>query len=775
MPIRSSAAILILAVGVASAQPTDPLAAYFGFDPPRVLAIDDGAGPVAVGDFNADGRPDLAIVNNRKSRIEIHSLRARPRTLEEQELATRANELPPNPWYDRQPIAVPHRVAAVRAFDVDRDGRLDLVYAGSDPQEIVVLRQTEPGRFEEHHRVRAPGIDADGDSFSIADVLGGTEPELISLIDGRPTAWTISREGLLGEPVAVSGSSDVTEVIAGDVNGDGRADLLSWSNAGKTPVRIRLGSPAGLLRERRFAATPLIDADLVTIPGERAHRVATIEPSSRRVTLWSWDAVEALPAAGDGSSQTPVQFEVQPFGGSTEGGRTASIADFDRDGLADLIATDPQGNAIVLHRNDPERGLGDGVSHASYKRPALVAAGQWDGDGPLEVFTLSKEEKSVGVSSIDPDTGAVGFPRAIGLVTPAAEPETMSFLEINGEPRLAVVVSRRRELSIELHAPAGSGVEPEVIELKGVSRAPDAILAADADRDGSPDLLLLAPGRTLAMVRSELTASGARSWTVLTDAEMKQAGLMAGAGPANTLAFDLDRDGSDEIVFADENFVRGCVFDPGEGWRVVTQRNLAPQGVKFVGLAPAGGSDDSGAAGLFLADAEGSRLFELEWAVGDWRVARRSEATGFDLGRLVAGPFLGGGVPGVLTTGESAFAVASLAGPGERLEAESDYRADAEGRFEHELAGGDLNGDGYADLAILDAGEQMCTILSVSASGRLVFATEFKVFESRLFQRGESREYEPSEAVIADLTGDDRDDLLLIVHDRVMIFPQQTR
>jgi hypothetical protein len=75
---------------------------------------------------------------------------------------------------------------------------------------------------------------------------------------------------------------------------------------------------------------------------------------------------------------------------------------------------------------------------------------------------------------------------------------------------------------------------------------------------------------------------------------------------------------------------------------------------------------------------------------------------------------------------------------------------------------------------VLDAKEQMCQVLTFSAARKLLPATEFKVFESRLFTRGEAREMEPSQAIIADVTGDGKDDLVLVVHDRVLIYPQMT-
>ena len=76
------------------------------------------------------------------------------------------------------------------------------------------------------------------------------------------------------------------------------------------------------------------------------------------------------------------------------------------------------------------------------------------------------------------------------------------------------------------------------------------------------------------------------------------------------------------------------------------------------------------------------------------------------------------------------------------------------------------------DVLVLDAGEQSLGVLSFSEAGRLLPITRFKVFESRLFQGGEPREYEPSMAIVADLTGDGADDVVLLCHDRVLLYPQ---
>ena len=91
------------------------------------------------------------------------------------------------------------------------------------------------------------------------------------------------------------------------------------------------------------------------------------------------------------------------------------------------------------------------------------------------------------------------------------------------------------------------------------------------------------------------------------------------------------------------------------------------------------------------------------------------------------------------------------------------------------VAAGEVNGDGFVDLLVLDAGEQSLGVLSFSEAGRLLPITRFKVFESRLFQGGEPREFEPSIVLVGDLTGDGADDVILLCHDRVLLYPQSKK
>ncbi len=791
------AALPLLATSAAAAQdkaaPTPPpLSHFFGFEPARTQVIDRDAGPMATGDFNNDGRPDVAVVNNAKSRIELLLLRDKPMSPEEMERNLKVNALRPSPWYDRQEISLPQRVTAIRAVDVDRDGKLDFIYAGVNPAEIVFLRQADGNTFRVANRQRVRGLAARQPGLHVADVMGDAAPEVVTVAEDRILVMPLSTAGVLGEPRRLGSGQAIAGMVIDDFNGDGMLDITAVVNDEQTPLRMflqrqdpRTTDKRGMLSaELRFDSPALRDVEPIRFADRTAASLGVIERVSRRVVFSDLVTEQIAPpsaAAPGGEADALAEAVSFPDGASKE--RSVVTTDLDGDGLTDLLATDAKSNTVVLYRQGTSVGLTDGEPFSAFKQPKAIAVAPpkgYDNAETATVFMLSTEEKAVGVARWNAQTSKLEFPQPLAIRTAGTSPVAIGYVQLDGVGTLAVVVNQRRDHTLELHQPTATKADAAadapkgdvtVVPLAGVNRPPQSMLAADADQDGLSDLLLFTPGEPMIMIRGAAAADGkggpGRPSLVLTSEQMPQFGLVQAAGVANTALLDVDGDGKAELLLADKNFVRACRYDAKTGWRVVKQVTITDPGTELTGLAVL---TEGGKPVIVASDKGNARLLFIE---GD-TVTRKLRLTGVSPTGIFTGAFAGDNQPGVLCLTDDAFALVRLAGSRFKLESFAAFRSDAKDRAEHELEAGDVNGDGFTDAVIFDSAEQMCSVLTFSRTRKVQLATEFEVFQSRLFSGGDAREFEPRDASVVDVTSDGKADILMLIHDRIMVYPQMT-
>lgn len=764
MPCSPSFSVVFLLLigafgGVGLAQDGE-LAGYFGFEDLEVVRIGRLAGPIACADMNGDGLTDLIAVNNYASRIELHYQRPDASPDDPVPVPRRVNELPEHWRFRRQPISVAHAVQAVVVHDFDADGLVDLIYAG-DPEEIVFLHQREGDAFEVTRRHRIRDLSAGRDGLAVADVLGDEQPELLCLVKGAITIWPMDGD-TLGPPTELSAGARIVAMLLEDYDGDGRTDIAGIVPDDPAPVRLWFGGAENGLgtlgAEIRFEMPALVECIAIRLPEQPAARLAVIERASKRLVICEV-ATEQVEESGD----RDAAMRVHSFTDAGNRKRDHAVVDVDGDGLPDVVATDTEANAIVVYRQREGKGLQAGESHPSLSELAYLAAGNVDEDGFAELFVLSEKEGVVG--RCDVTSEGVPFPVPLNI-SPGHTPTALNLIRLEDGPRVAAISKEGRDYVVDLIDMTG---EIQTIEIGKLSRSPEAIVDLDADQDGRTDLLLFTRDKPMTMLRAtdegfELTESN----------DMGQYGLVQAARAENIAVFDVDRDGKAELLIADKNFVRAVRYDPAPapgispGWQVVEQINAHDSSSQLVSLAMLGDR-------IVAADKENSRLIVMERGEdGRWWETDSLAVRGFSFTDIHAGSFSGDGRENILAVGDEGFAIIRLAGERTVLRELASWRTSEERRMQHELAAGDVNGDGFIDMVSLDAGEQMCEIFTFTKTGRLLYATGFQVFESRLFTGGEPREYQPSQAVIADVTGDRADDLILLAHDRILIYRQMT-
>lgn len=747
--------LLGLVSTISSAQDSET-AAHFGFDGLEAVPVGPGMGPILAHDVDGDGLTDLVVANNHKSRIEV--LRQRPEaTPADLRAPRRANELPEHWRFERIEIPVSVAIADIEVHDVDEDGMVDLVMAGR-PDTIQIFRQKAPGEFESLRRNRVRGLSPTRDGLVVGDFAGADgSTEVVSLVEGRIRIWPLERDGrLLPHEELSAGEARVIAILTEDYDQDGLVDIAGVVNDDESPMRLwrasRQDGRKSFGPQLRFETPALVEAAPVRLPGEDSARLAVIERPTRRVVVH-----ELRP---EGSGGVEPSFEVFGFPDPGQRRRDVAIVDLDGDGMLDVLATDRERNAIATWSQVAGRGLGGLRSHPTFAQPDAIEAGDVDGDGKVEVFILSSEEGVVGRAGAS--ASGIEFPEPMRL--PAGhEPTGMKLVETSKGPGLAVISKVDRGFHLDL-LPLTDGDEVVSVDLGRATRGPDSILDLDADQDGINDLLLFTEDRPMTVLRG--TADG---FQLIGKDDMPQFGLVSAASAGNTGRFDVDGDGADELLIADRNYVRAVRLDAEDGWRVVSQLN-ADGGAKLVAVETIGNR-------LVAADRDGRQLLVFERSGDGWMVTDEIPVRGILPNDVLRGSFSGSDPSGnrkddLVLVGKDAFAVVALEGNGPGLSESTSWRPDDNRTVPHEIGAGDLNGDGRLDLAVLDAGRQAVDILSFSDRGRLLPMTEFTIFETKIFSGGEPREYEPREVLIADLTGDGADDLVLVAHDRILVYPQ---
>jgi hypothetical protein len=73
----------------------------------------------------------------------------------------------------------------------------------------------------------------------------------------------------------------------------------------------------------------------------------------------------------------------------------------------------------------------------------------------------------------------------------------------------------------------------------------------------------------------------------------------------------------------------------------------------------------------------------------------------------------------------------------------------------------------------METAKNYLDLVSFGADHKLTPANRWQVFEQHTFRARENAVPEPREALVVDVTGDKKNDLVVLVHNRVLVYPQE--
>ncbi len=153
-----------------------------GFKTARQFVAGDYPFGIAARDFNRDGRPDMAIVDYEGDKIAL--LRSKPGGFQGPQL------------FDTGPTAIDEDPYSVAASDFNRDGRPDLAVANSATGTVGILIG-KPGGFRTPHTVSTGGADAFPAAVTTGDFNRDGKTDIAALNYYRPNGDAGSQAAIL--------------------------------------------------------------------------------------------------------------------------------------------------------------------------------------------------------------------------------------------------------------------------------------------------------------------------------------------------------------------------------------------------------------------------------------------------------------------------------------------------------------------------------------------------------------------------------------------------
>ncbi len=814
---------------LATAEPA--LMAPFGFRAVEIFKASRSASRLISVDLNGDGLLDLVYPDNSEGTLRLLIQRAPGEPPEEDELPAASqgivksslNEVSSDPRFRVEKFYTEKHIPSVVVGDFDSDGKPDFAYY-SDPPELEVVLQSEPWGGRRTRFAIRDGLESPY-ALDVADLNGDDLDDLILLARGKTyifyqkPAAAGETGGRLGQPVALhSPAAEVADLEIADLNGDGRPDFIYFDPEKKEAVHVRLQGASGFGPSRTEEVGPLRSWLVAPfrLPAETEPRPSLfcIERTSKRLKLYRWQAPSGRPAAPP-SGSPPAHRSLSPAYTISLGSdgdpakRRHLITDVNGDDRQDLVVSYSEVAQLQVYFQDAR---GELTRRATYPTLAAVnslAAADVDGDGIRDIIVGSVEEKALGVSFWKderlqfPQTVHLGYAPLLMAAAPAADGEAAA-----GRVFILRVEGGKYEMDLARLSSSGQ-LTVESTTSMTLRSAPSELRLLDGDGDGLTDVLVVVPyasptllvrdgdveppafrevSRDAAMGFGQLSGTAAGALSIVAASSLTpEAGFSAGSDG------DSGSDsGGDVFLACRRKYVRALRLDASGRLSVREQFSGRGAGAELQ-AAQTLQLDDDPALEVVLMDGATREIDILDRSPeGDYVLQHSLKVPQLDLLRLEVEDMNHDDRDDLVVIGRQKVIVFYGRRAEVGLQEVLSYSVEKEKDFgsPQDLTVGDFNADGWLDVVMTTAPRYNLLALSLpgesvkhasdhrdykkpadALSGRLKMELAFPVFEEKSYMRRGSG-HGPRQMTVADVDGDGLDDLVLLIHDRILVYLQ---
>jgi subtilisin family serine protease len=363
-----------------------------------------GDGPIVtvIADLDGDGKPDLVVANYYGGNISLFRNISTDGSLTINSFAPRV-DLPSfggAPW-------------GLAVADVDGDGKLDLVVSDSSNDRVLVYRNISTVGTLTANSFAAPvnfSVGTDPRAVRVGDLDGDGRPDIVCVNNGDNTLSILRNIGTAGSLTTNSFASQVAlatgpephDLAIADLDGDGKPDLIQPNYVPSFFSVFRNTSVPGAINTNSFAAR----VDFATSGEGNSIIVGDVDGDGKpdvTVGLASGSAIAvyrnlASPGELDTNSfAAEVDF---PAPGSVRG---LGMGDLNGDGKPDISLVGEEGDFMSVYQNVSTPGsftntsLASRVDYSAGSDPQGVPIGDLDGDGRPDVVFVNFYDGTISI------------------------------------------------------------------------------------------------------------------------------------------------------------------------------------------------------------------------------------------------------------------------------------------------------------------------------------------------------------------------------------------